>query len=52
VTLVNLNDKIRFTNAGWTLVGLIPIPRKKAGNYGGKVSFVQRKHKIFHGNAF
>jgi hypothetical protein len=48
VTIINLDDKIRFTNAGWQLVALFPVPKAKAGNYNGKMTYLQRKSKLFH----
>jgi hypothetical protein len=50
--MINLDDKIRFTNAGWVLVGLFPVPSKKAGNYKGKMTFAKRKNMLFHGKLF
>ena len=49
VTLVNLDNGIRFTNAAWQLIALLPVPSKKAGNYQGKVTLSARKAKLFHG---
>ena len=51
MSLVNLDNNMRFTNAGWTLVALLPIPKKGAGNYKGKVTFASRKAALFHGKS-
>ena len=46
---MNLDNGIRFTNAAWQLIALLPVPSKKAGNYQGKVTLSARKAKLFHG---
>ena len=40
---------MRFTNAAWQLIALLPVPSKKAGNYWGKVTLSAWKAKLFHG---
>jgi hypothetical protein len=47
--MLNLNNRVRFTNAGWQLAALLPIPFKKQGNYKGKVTLATRKCQLFHG---
>ena len=47
--MLNLDNGVRFTNAGWQLAALLPVPVKKQGNYKGKVTLVSRKCQIFHG---
>ena len=49
VTLVNLDNGVRFTNDAWQLVALLPIPSKTAGNYKGKMEISTRKNQLFHG---
>ena len=49
VTLLNLNNSIRFSSAAWTLVALLPIPRKKEGEYKGRNNFNARKLALVHG---
>ena len=49
VTLVNLDNGMRFTNAAWQLIALLPVPSKNAGNYRGRVTLSARKAKLFHG---
>ena len=48
MTLVNLDNKKRFTNSGWQLVALIPVLNKKAGNYKGKMPASTRTARLFH----
>ena len=48
MTLVNLDNGIRFTNAGWQLVALLPVINKKQGNYKGKMPSSTRAAKLFH----
>ena len=49
MTLVNLDNNVRFSNAGWQLVALLPIPVKSQGNYSGKKKLSVRKVELFHG---
>lgn len=49
VTLLNLNNSIRFSSAAWTLVALLPIPTKKQGDYKGRNNFNARKIALVHG---
>ena len=48
MTLVNLDNKKRFTNSGWQLVALLPVINKTAGNYKGKMPASTRTTKLFH----
>ena len=48
--MINLSNKVRFSNAGWQLAALLPVPSKKAGNYSGKMKLAHRKTMLFHGN--
>ena len=49
VSFVNLSSRVRFSNAGWQLVALLPVPNKKQGSYKGKMSFKMRKNQLFSG---